>query len=266
MRNSLEQKIGNSSFYKKFKSSLAGKMGAGLLTITFGFGSLFYGCSNDGSSKKPNPTPNPTQVYECIDNDGDGYGKYCEKGDDCDDDDSNKWNYKIFYRDFDGDGYGHQDSLIELCSSSSSPPSGYATNNLDFNDNNASINPDAVEICDSIDNNCNGQIDEGVKNTYYLDYDGDGYGNPSNSTQACSLPPGYVTNNLDCDDNNNLIHPTAIEICDSIDNNCNGQIDEGVKNTYYLDYDGDGYGNSNNTIQACSLPSGYVTNNLDCND
>jgi hypothetical protein len=65
--------------------------------------------------------------------------------------------------------------------------------------------------------------------TFYRDLDGDGYGNAGSGTiQACTAPPGYVSNNSDCDDSDSSVNPAAAEVCDNgIDDNCNGQVDEG---------------------------------------
>ncbi|TVR83253.1 MAG: T9SS C-terminal target domain-containing protein [Saprospirales bacterium] len=63
---------------------------------------------------------------------------------------------------------------------------------------------------------------------WYADEDGDGFGNPNDSIYACDPPPGFVDNNLDCDDTNPDINPGAEEICDGIDNNCDGVIDFGT--------------------------------------
>ncbi|MFM7727881.1 MAG: putative metal-binding motif-containing protein, partial [Flavobacteriales bacterium] len=112
---------------------------------------------------------------------------------------------------------------------------GYTSCGGDCNDNNAAIRPNATETCNTIDDNCNGQIDEGVTSTFYADADGDGYGNASSSVAACSAPAGYVSNSTDCNDNNSDVRPNATEICNSIDDNCNGQIDEGVTSTFYAD-------------------------------
>ncbi|MFT5844728.1 MAG: V8-like Glu-specific endopeptidase, partial [Saprospiraceae bacterium] len=64
--------------------------------------------------------------------------------------------------------------------------------------------------------------------TYFYDGDGDGYGTPDISLDACAANSNFVTNDLDCNDLDNTINPNATEVCDGVDNNCDGQIDEGV--------------------------------------
>src|SRR5687767_4043008 len=63
---------------------------------------------------------------------------------------------------------------------------------------------------------------------FYIDADGDSYGNPAVAQQACSAPNGYVANSTDCNDNSAAVHLGAAEICgNGIDDNCNNQTDEG---------------------------------------
>ena len=106
------------------------------------------------------------------------------------------------------------------------------------------------------------------KNIYYMDNDGDGYGNSStNNKLACFLPKGYVINNLDCNDNNSNINTNIAEVCNGIDDNCDGQIDEGLPQNFYCrDADGDGYGNPTNNKLSCPQPAGYVIDCTDSND
>lgn len=127
--------------------------------------------------------------------------------------------------------------------------------------------PSGPEVCDGIDNNCDGQIDEGVGETWFQDLDGDGFGSSSNTTVACGPPAGYVPNGGDCDDTNLNINPDRPETCDGQDNNCNGQIDEGaVGTTWFRDQDNDNFGNGAITTLACTRPAGFVPNGNDCND
>ena len=265
-----------------------------LVVFTF----LLVGCG--GSTSSENDGLAGAKTYY-RDQDGDGYGNpgqslsalsapsgYVDVAGDCDDLEAsvnpgasevadgidNNCNGQIdegfpgisFYRDSDDDGYGDRDSMII----STFQPNGYVSDNTDCDDTNPLVHPGATEVSDGIDNNCDGRIDEGFGGsiTYYRDADGDGYGDPAVSQVSTTMPPGYVTDNSDCDDANALVNPGATEINDGIDNNCNGQIDEGFGGgvTYYRDADGDGYGDPSVNQVATTMPPGYVADNNDCDD
>ena len=71
----------------------------------------------------------------------------------------------------------------------------------------------------------------------------------------------------DCDDENPSVYPGAAEVCDGLDNNCDEVVDEGlVDSIFYADADGDGYGDANSPLEACTAPAGYVPNTDDCDD
>jgi choice-of-anchor B domain-containing protein len=198
--------------------------------------------------------PDASEVCDDIDND-------CDNLIDDDDPDAIAGN-NTFYIDDDGDGFGNAQITIMSCTA----PAGYVEDNTDCDDSNPNINPDAPEVCDGIDNNCNNQIDEGGLTTFYADADGDGFGDINVTIQDCTAPANYVADNTDCDDNDPNINPNATETCDGIDNNCNNQIDEGALLTFYADVDGDNFGDNNVSVQACTAPANYVTDNTDCDD
>ncbi len=178
--------------------------------------------------------------------------------------------YYTYFLDADEDGYGDATNSVTLCDTIL--PIGYVLDNTDCDDTNALINPAMSEICNGVDDNCNGVADDGIPYyTYYLDADGDGYGDAASSQYICeaSAPENYVVNSLDCDDSNADINPAASEICNDLDDNCNGIVDEGLPYfTYYADADGDGYGNPGAPLLVCftTPPAGYVTDNTDCDD
>jgi hypothetical protein len=68
----------------------------------------------------------------------------------------------------------------------------------------------------------------GTQLTYYADMDGDTYGDTTMSVLSCTVPSGYVLNSSDCDDANSAVNPAAIEICNGIDDNCDGNIDDNL--------------------------------------
>ncbi len=103
--------------------------------------------------------------------------------------------------------------------------------------------------------------------TWYADADGDGYGLSTSTLSYCTQPYGYVANSTDCDDALAAVNPGATEICNSIDDDCDTSIDEGIAiNTYYNDADGDGFGAGLGTATCSVLSAPYVTNNADCDD
>lgn len=139
---------------------------------------------------------------------------------------------------------------------------GYTIAEGDCNDKDPDVNPGVEETCDGVDSNCeNDEEDATDAPTWYVDSDGDGYGDPQNRKKevACEAPArtGWADNNLDCNDQDPELSPGAEEVCDNKDNNCNSQIDEGWDSSTDLD-----------TIPDCHDQDldGFTGDAGDCND
>jgi hypothetical protein len=173
-----------------------------------------------------------------------------------------------FYQDDDGDGFGQTDLTTEACA----PPSGYAAVDGDCDDSEATVYPGADEYCDEIDQDCDGVSDDedAVDAPYwYHDADGDGYGNDAIEVQQCWQSGDLVEDSTDCNDEDSDVNPGELELCDGLDNDCDGTFDEDDADdayTWYLDADGDDYGDETSTTSACSEPTGYAADVGDCDD
>ena len=227
-------------------------------------------CPWDQEGVKPDCNDRNSQIHPGADEHCDGLDEDCDMEVDEDAVDS-----QSYCRDEDGDPYGGG-SPVQLCEPTThyikcgdcdeEDPKTYlgAPELCDEKDNDCDGHPEDKDSesfkpeteCNKKDDDCDGLIDEG------LDEDEDGY-------------PGHICTNtspgsgLDCDDNNPHIYPFAVEVCNELDDDCDGAIDDsGVGGgPWYYDDDGDGYGSmSSGQSDACEMPVNYVTMNGDCDD
>ncbi len=218
---------------------------------------------------------------EAVDVDGDGFSTSegdCDDTDDetfpgavetCDgrdqdcDDEVDEGVTSYWYADVDGDGFGDADAPIEGCEQ---PEVGASTIGTDCDDAAADVYPGATETCDDRDEDCDTEVDEGLLVGWWLDVDGDGWGGDDTYGESCEAPAGSVDVGEDCDDTRRDVSPDADEVCDELDNNCDGAVDEGVATTWYVDVDGDGWGRGDLSLAACAQPTGYAAVDGDCDD
>ncbi len=259
------------------------------------------GVDNDCDGDVDEDGNDETVWYE--DFDGDGYGDpgvtveacdaptgYVDNGDDCDDADADQFpgadeycngedddcngtvddDYALdaltWYADADGDGYGDIDAPTLACDA----PPDHVADATDCDDADADQHPGADEYCNGEDDDCDGTVDEDDAIdvlTFFEDADGDGFGNVASPAQACSQPPGYVANVLDCDDGDANQYPGADEVCNGEDDDCDGDVDEDDAidgQTWYADVDGDGFGDPAVALESCTQPPAFVDNGDDC--
>ncbi len=173
---------------------------------------------------------------DCDDNDDTVYPEAEELCDGLDNDcdeivDDNATDALTWYADADADGYGDAADTVQACEA----PSGYIEDGTDCDDADALVNPDQIEICNAgVDDDCDGLIDDADEEvdlstglSWWTDADADGFGAGA-ASRSCVIPSGGSGNDLDCDDGNADTFPGATEICDGLDNSCEGAVDEGL--------------------------------------
>ncbi|GDX78769.1 hypothetical protein LBMAG42_05800 [Deltaproteobacteria bacterium] len=238
-----------STWYKDYDEDGFGDIGSSTTACEPPAGYVNNG--DDCDDEQPRSFPGNPEVCDTIDNDCDGV---VDNG-----------VTTTYYADSDNDGYGDAGGPTDACEA----PSGYVLDNTDCDDSTNKSYPGNLEVCDSADNDCDGLVDEGVTTTYYADVDSDGYGDVLAPDDACALPTGYSRNSDDCDDGDAAVNPAAIELCNGIDDDCDGGVDESDASdslVWYEDTDADSYGNAAVSMPACYQPAGYVLDNTDCDD
>ena len=141
----------------------------------------------------------------------------------------------------------------------------------DCRDDLSAVHPGQLEVCNGIDDDCDGSVDGDDViggEIYFADGDGDGWGAPATQIISCGQPEGYVRQDGDCKDGDVTINPGAPEVCDRIDQNCNGEVDENATDArvWFVDADDDGAGDFTQTVLACEQRLGIVANADDCDD
>ncbi len=230
-----------------------------------------FGDSADTQEACEQPSGYVADSSDCDDSDGDvfpGADETCnDTDDDCDTDiDEDAADVATWYTDADTDGFGDADDSTQSCDQ----PSGTVSDSSDCDDTDGSIFPGADESCNDVDDDCDTDVDEDALDvvTWYEDLDEDTFGDPDSAADACDQPSGYVADDTDCDDTDGAIFPGAEEVCNTLDDDCDDNVDEGATDVgvWYVDADTDGFGDPGDTQESCEQPDGYVSNSTDCDD
>jgi hypothetical protein len=161
-------------------------------------------------------------------------------------------------RDLDGDGHGAPASGMMM---GCVPPTGWSFLCDDCNDHDAMIHPGAMEVCNGHDDDCNPAT---VEHLLRLCHDGDhdGHGVPTMTMMLCAPTADWILNcDGDCNDANPAVYPGNTEVCNGIDDNCVGGVDEGLPTiTCFPDADGDGYRAMGGATTTChpACPAGML--------
>ncbi len=233
-------------------------------------GTLFRDADGDGygesTDRREGCDPEPGWVWDSTDCDDTEAARFPGNPEVCDGLD-NDCDFEVdegvlvlLYVDADGDGHGDPETMDYGCEGLE----GYSLTPTDCDDTEAARFEGNPEICDGLDNDCNELVDDGLLWTAWQDADGDGFGDESVSSEICVDTDGWVTNALDCDDTLSSVNPDGIEVCNDIDDDCDGTVDVGAADAIWLfeDADLDGLGAPGTERLACD----GAENDYDCND
>jgi hypothetical protein len=173
-----------------------------------------------------------------------------------------------FWADKDADGFGAGGAAESKCLCGGIV--GYVPQTGDCDDSNFNTHPGAAEVCNGVDDNCDGKMDpanSGQCVTYYVDSDGDGWGASGGSKCLCAPDGAFTATQAgDCADNSAAISPDGKEVCNGLDDNCDGKTDEGVLTLFYADVDGDGWGYGFGQLLCVAKNKFTALSGGDCND
>ena len=137
---------------------------------------------------------------------------------------------QTLFEDLDGDGFGTT-LFTPLLACVGPVPAGFSEFDTDCNENDGAVNPNAIELCNTEDDDCDAIVDEdSVPIALWPDLDGDGFyeSTDENPVLGC-LAPGLSSRAGDCSPNDSAIGPGQPELCNDIDDDCDGEIDERVR-------------------------------------
>jgi hypothetical protein len=223
--------------------------------ISIGF-LMLAGCGDDGTSEMDGSVMSCTSSDECDD------GIYCNGPERCDDDGSCQGGSPPC-------GAGSmcvEDSMSCVgCEEPDRDGDGVLSRECggtDCDDDNRNRFPGNTEICDAAN------LDEDCDPTTFgvRDADGDSFPDASCCNEDAD---GSLNCGNDCDDTISSVHPTEAESCDSLDNDCDGSVDEGVVMTFWTDMDMDGRGSDASSAEerrGCEAPTGFAPMRGDCDD
>ena len=134
-----------------------------------------------------------------------------------------------YYPDLDRDGYGSEVYETSIGCENAPVPEGWATELGDCDQNEPKVHPGAAETCNRVDDDCNGAVDDNsLPVELWPDEDGDGYFGMRTGTpmMGCVGLVGYAALGGDCAPRDPNINPGVKEVCNLIDDNCDGRPDE----------------------------------------